>query len=236
MRVLLTRPRADSDSTAALLAARGIETIIEPLLTIEFMAEARVDVSDAQALLVTSGNGARALAQATGGRDLPVLAVGRASAEVARQLGFKHVEAAAGDVEALAALVRRTCDPAAGWLVHAAGGVVAGDLDGALVPAGFKVRRAVLYNAHPADAFSPSTRRALASHTIDAALFYSPRTAQTFTRLVGAADLEAACAAIDALCLSAAVATAIADLRFRHVRVPARPEQDALLALLDGSV
>ena len=234
MRVLLTRPRSDSESIAALLAPRGIETIVEPLLTVEFVPNARVDVSDAQALLVTSGNGARALAQASSLRDLPVLAVGKTSAEVARQLGFKRVEAAGGDVSALADLVRRTRDPAAGSLVHAAASAVAGDLEGELAPSGFKVHRAVLYNTRPVDAFSATARQALALRTVDAALFYSPRTAETFARLARAADLVGVCAAVEALCLSRAVAAALDGIPFRGLRIPARPEQEALLALLEG--
>ena len=63
MKVLVTRPEADAAPIAAELAARGHTVMIEPLLTIVPKPDAVVDLSDVQALALTSANGARVLAQ-----------------------------------------------------------------------------------------------------------------------------------------------------------------------------
>ena len=235
MRVLVTRPREDAAGLVAALAARGHAAVLEPLLTI-----APRDPVDwppgherAQALLVTSANGVRAFARLDPRRDLPVYAVGDASAAAARALGFAEVVSAAGDVDDLAALVRRRLDPAAGPLLHPAAAALAGDLQGALAAAGFEVLRAVLYEARPAEALSAESTRALNEGAIDAVTLFSPRTAASFASLIAAAGLEPACRRVAALCLSEAVAAALSGIAWRRVVVAERPDQVALLTALD---
>jgi uroporphyrinogen-III synthase len=185
-------------------------------------------------VLLTSANGARALAENTERRDVPVFAVGDATAAAARGLGFAAVDSAAGDVAALAMLVRQTLKPAAGWLLHPAGSAVAGDLAGALAADGFTVRRVVLYRAQPSGAISDATCRLLADGSIAAALFFSPRTAQTFVTLAGQARLASACAGMAAFCLSQAVANRLQGLDWRSMHIAQKPETDALLAAFDA--
>jgi len=234
MRVLLTRPEAQSRPLAQRLAAAGVDSLIEPLLDLAPVPDARLDLNGVQAVLVTSANGLRALAAATGQRDIALLAVGPATAEAAAAAGFGRVATAGGDVVALTALVIDQLDPVAGPLVHVAGTAVAGDLAGSLTARGFTVTRTVLYDAQPATRLGPATVAALRNGLLDGALFFSPRTAQTFASLVENAGLAASCARFVAFCLSPAVADALGGLAFRHVRVAQRPETDALVALLSS--
>ncbi|MEQ8357558.1 MAG: uroporphyrinogen-III synthase [Kiloniellaceae bacterium] len=236
MRVLVTRPREDAVSLVAALEARGHDVLVEPLLTITL----RQDVDwppghwDAQALLATSANGVRAFARVDGRRGLPVFAVGDASAAVARSLGFGEVVSAAGDVADLADRVIELLDPAAGPLLHPAASSLAGNLQASLGAAGFSVLRAVTYDAVPATALTDRCILAFDNGLIDAATFFSPRTAAAFARLIEAAGLSQACRRVVALCLSEAVEAQIAGLCWRRIAVAARPEQTALLAEFDA--
>lgn len=234
LRVLVTRPRPDAEETSRLLAAQGVEAVIAPLLEISDIEGAALGLEGVQAVLATSANGARALARATPRRDVPLFAVGDASAEVAANAGFSSVTSANGDVAALAELVRESLDPGAGALLHAAGSAVAGDLAGDLARNGFEVRRVQLYRAQTVDTLPDAARGALVEGTIDAVLFYSPRTAARFAELVAAAGLQRSCRQLVACCLSAAVAEALAPLPFARVRVAATPDQDALFVVLSG--
>jgi uroporphyrinogen-III synthase len=114
MRILLTRPREDAEALAATLRARGHTVTIEPLFVVHQVNDAPLDLAGVQAVLLTSANGARALAQRTTRRDLGVLAVGDATAATARALGFDAVESADGNVEDLANLVRMRLRPEGG--------------------------------------------------------------------------------------------------------------------------
>jgi uroporphyrinogen-III synthase len=231
-RLLITRPRNEAESFAATLRALGIEPVLEPMLEIHPVAAAALELAGVQALLLTSRNGAEALARVTARRDIPVFAVGEASAAEARNHGFLSVQSADGDAAALAALVIERLEPSRGALLHVAGKAVAGDLKGTLAAAGFDTRRAVLYEAHAATALSPAGRQALADGGLDAAAFFSPRSAATFIRLVQAAALQDRLAAMIAFCLSPAAAAAASVFPWRHIEVAERPNQTALLHLL----
>lgn len=237
MKALVTRPAADAADLAASLGARGIESIIEPLLEIRFIPEAGANLApmlaDAQAVLFTSANGVRAFAAATSNRDLPVFAVGDATAAAARSAGFRDVESAGGNVEDLARLVIAVLKPGEGALLHAAGSITAGDLGSRLAAAGFELRRIVLYEAAPATRLGPATEAGLRNGEVDVALFFSPRTATVFVTLASAAGLAPACRDVTAIGLSPAVAAALSGLAWRELVTAAGPTEIELLAALD---
>ena len=230
MRLLVTRPIGEAEPLAALLREAGHEPVIGPVMEIRPVAGARVDLDGVVALLVTSRNGVRALAAATARRELPVLAVGDSSAEAARAAGFTRVGSAGGDVEALAALVKRSLRPEAGALLHVAGSAAAGDL--AALLAGYRIQRAVLYEARPRLRLVPESRHFLEAREPGGVLLYSPRSAMLFAGQVEAEGLSAAVTPLTAFCLSAAVAGTARRLPFGRVLVAPRPEQAALLALI----
>ena len=237
MAVLVTRPAVDGAATAARLEAAGYEAVVAPLMTIEPQAPA-LDLTDAQGLLVTSANGARAAAAATSRRDIAVYAVGAASAAAARAAGFAEVASADGDVAALVGLVRARVDPAGGRLVHGAGQVTAGGADGDLAAqlrrAGFTVDRVTLYTAATAEALPAPAVAGLTAGRIEAVLLYSPRSAALFAELVKKAGQ--ACDGVVAVCLSQAVAAALGDVAFRGVVVADQPTEDDLLAVLTSAL
>ena len=150
MRVLITRPEREATTLATALAQRGHVPVIAPLFRLEILhppATFATDLSECQAILLSSANGARALAEASEQRGKPILAVGDTTASTAEGLGFVSVVSAAGDGRALADLARKRLDPKAGPLQHVSGVDIAQDFAAALAPDGFEVRRVALYEA-----------------------------------------------------------------------------------------
>lgn len=241
LRALITRPEEDAAPLAAALIQRGIETSIESLLSIRTLPDAEIDLSGVQAMLFTSANGVRAFAELAaakglaGWRELPVLAVGDATARTARAAGFTEVESAAGNVESLAELAAAKLDPQKGALFHAAGSAVAGDLAGLLSGRGFELRRSMIYEARPAESLSQPTVAALQRGGFDLMLFFSPRTAATFAALTQAAGDKAVegCRGAAALCLSPAVANVLGALQFRAVESADHPDLPSMLQLVE---
>ena len=236
MRVLVTRPQPAAAALAGRLAALGHEVLVAPLLSIvpeihagERLAQALVD---AQAVLFTSVNGVEAFAAATGRRDPRVFAVGDATARAARAAGFAEVETAGGDVASLVALVRARATPGAGALIHARGSDVAGDLAGDLAAAGLTLSRIALYRAIPVEMLEATVIAAFRQGRIDAALFFSPRTAAAFVRLARAAGIEGDCAAVAAVALSPAVGAELGALSWRRLLTAKEPTESAALDVL----
>ncbi|MDE0538078.1 MAG: uroporphyrinogen-III synthase [Rhodospirillales bacterium] len=232
MRVLVTRPREDAAGLAEALTALGCEAVLEPLFHVEFLDTAALDLSGVHALLLTSANGARALARRDVSRELPVYAIGDATASAAGEAGFQQVHSADGGVDQLAELVKDRMPRDAGILLHVTGSEVAGDLGGTLESAGYGYRRAVLYRAVPVKGLTAATVAALKDGDIDAVVFYSPRSAETCIELMRKARVVRAARELDALCLSAAVGEAASELTWRDVRVAPRPNQESLLSLI----
>ena len=230
---LVTRPFPDAGRTADALAARGVAALVEPMLEIEFLPGAALDLAGVQALLFTSANGVRAFAAASPERRLPAYAAGDATAREVRAAGFLRVESAAGDMCALARLAAARCDPSAGPLLHASGEAVAGNLAGSLAEAGFAVRRETLYRARAAGSLSPRLVEMLAGGCLTLALFFSPRTAGVFARLALRSGVGDTCRFIHACVLSEAVGRALEGVAWREVRVAARPDHEAMMAEVD---
>jgi uroporphyrinogen-III synthase len=235
-RVLVTRPRNEARGLAALLAARGMEPVIAPMIEIVDREAAPPRLDGVQAILCTSANGGRSLARASEERTLPVFAVGDATARAARAAGFAAVESAGGDIDDLARLVCARLRPATGRLLHVAGSQIAGDMAGVLGAAGFAVERAVLYEARAAQALASETARLIADGAVNLALFFSPRSAAVFARLARAAGVSGGLAATAALSISATADAALDGLPFLERRIAAAPNQAALLALVDDIV
>src|SRR5207244_1504005 len=159
MRVLITRPEREATALATALGERGHGAVIAPLFHLEILHPPTgfaAMLSACQAVLLTSANGARALAEATPQRSRPVFAVGDTTAATAEGLGFTAVTSASADGAALAALVRQRLDAKAGPLLHVSGTEVGFDLAAALSQDGFEVQRVALYEVREADALPVS--------------------------------------------------------------------------------
>ncbi len=236
MRVLITRPEREATALATALIERGHAPVVAPLFRLEILrpppdfAEA---LAACQTVLLTSANGARALAEASEQRAKPIVAVGDTTASTAEGLGFAAVVSAAGDGPALAELVRRGLDPKKGALVHVSGADVALDLADTLAPDGFEVRRFVLYDARAESVLPESARAALEARALDAATFLSPRAASVFTRLVGDAGLADSLRGVTAIAISPAALVPLAGLPFKAAVAAARPTRQAVLDEID---
>jgi uroporphyrinogen-III synthase len=223
-RVAITRAAPGASQTAKLVRARGAEPVLAPLLTIEHRPF-DTDITGAQALIFTSGHGVSAQwLRNPEQRNVTVLAVGDATAEAARRMGYSGVLSADGDVASLVEQAKHMLDPARGSLIHISGAHVAGNLVAELTAVGFSVERRIAYEAVAASALP----EAFASQ-LDIVLFHSARAAEVFVSL-GAPNAGA----LTAGCFSEAVAEAAGKTAWKRLIVAPAPREEALLAATLG--
>lgn len=227
MRILVTRPLEDGPAIAEKLRALGHTPVLAPLLAFQMTGGPEPDFSGVQAILASSANGIRALVLRSARRDLPVFAVGPQTAREAQDAGFVDVRNADGDARALAQAAARWASPRDGALLHVCGEEAPGTLGDDLIARGFDVRRAVLYRMAAAPELPAGVRADFGA--LDAVLFFSPRTTDIFAKLTQGLPR----AKLVALCISPATASAAQPLGFAEIRIAAKPNQEALLALLD---
>jgi uroporphyrinogen-III synthase len=238
MRLLVTRPDPDNARTAAALRSRGHEVTLAPVLRVEPAADADLSGGPWAALLITSANAARAVVAHPRKDELlgiPVLAVGRRSAEAAQASGFAEVVSADGNADDLARLVaaRASSGAANHPLLWLAGEDRAGDLTGALSPHGITVHTVVVYRAVAETTLPDEVRDALASGRLDGVLHYSRRSADAFEAIAMAAGIDLKSLPTKHYCLSAQVAAPLAQIGIAGVVVATRPDEASLIALLD---
>ena len=229
-RVIITRPAESAAALQAELAAHGIESLAAPMLSIEPLASDSVIPKEVQAVLMTSANGADGAARLGVPYGLPVLAVGGATARHARDLGFTQVEAADGDAAALVDLVTRSRRADAGPLLWVSGEAVSIDLVAALPDLDFAVLRRVAYRTVMAETLPLEASDGLRDGSVEAVLFFSPRSAEAFARLADGLGLDFARAGVSAYCLSEPIARAASKLAWHAIHVAETPTKAALIA------
>lgn len=102
MKLLIIRPQPGADATAHRLRAAGHEPILMPLFSIEHLAMQRLSADGYDAILLTSGNAARAAVEfLTHNSATPVYAVGSATASALHVLSVPVAKTGSEGVEAL---------------------------------------------------------------------------------------------------------------------------------------
>jgi uroporphyrinogen-III synthase len=242
MRLLVTRPLAEAERTAAALQQRGHDALIAPVLTIAPVADAAFDPTLFDAIVMTSGNAARALmshpvlhrAQA-----LPVFAVGGRTAQAARDAGFSDVMSAEGDAADLLALVRgrfaqetRLGTQPGTRLLYLAGSDRSRDLAAELGRDGIRVETLVVYRADAAVRLSDAAAQAIRTGTAQGVLHYSRRSTVIFLDCADAGGLDVPVAMLRHYCLSPRAAEPLNARHFKHVAVATHPDENALFDLI----
>ncbi len=225
-KIWITRAQPAADVTAERVRALGHDALVAPLLAVRALDDVQVDLAGVAALAFTSANGVRAFAERCGERSLRVFAVGAATAQAARAVGFRLVLSADGDVEALAEGIGQRRSELRGAVLHPGAAEPAGDLTGALEKHGIEARRLILYETGPLK-LEPEAAEMLVR--ADAALLHSPSAARV---LAGVLKLHPA-PKLRVLGLSKAVMRPLARTKLAGKAFPAFPLEAALLNLID---
>ena len=231
MRLLVTRPEPDNERTAAELRARGHEVMVAPMLRVEPVIDADLGAGPWAAVLITSANGARAIAAHKRRGELtalPVLAVGQASATAARAAGFSDVTSADGDGGDLARLAAVRFSGAAMPLLYLAGEERARDLGAELAASGLKVATVAVYRTVKVAALPDDVRAALAAGVVEGVLHFSRRSVESYL------DCARDGPALQPIhyCLSARAAEPLQAAGASRIRVAAKPDEAGMLALV----
>ncbi len=213
--ILLTRPLADAEGFATMLADMGITAEVEFSPIVEIVPTGvRVDPIDVTGVIFSSRNAVAAV----DGHDLPAWCVGEATAAAARAKGWRAV-AADGDAESLYARV--LADAPQGPLLHIRGEVARGDLAGRLTKVGIQTREVVVYRqeAHP---LLESVKQVLLRENPVIVPLFSPRAARQF------ASQGPYHAPLHVVVMSEAVQDALGDLPVETVVLAEKKEAKAM--------
>ncbi len=236
MRILVTRPKDDCEDLVDALRVRGHQAFSAPMLHIEFLNPPEMGDALTQALIFTSRNGVRALQHFDHTKalhSLPVYVVGEATADAAREAGFREVHVGEGAALELVDLILAHADPAKGRLIHFSGEQQAVNLQRVLEHRGFLAETLVVYRSVASKALPSDIVARLRDGQIDVVLLMSPRAAATFVNLMGRLSLMQAVRGLRYVCISEAVARALKTLAPPDILVAARPNLTEMLEVVN---
>jgi uroporphyrinogen-III synthase len=242
MRVIVTRPRRQGERTATRLAELGHEALLLPLTRpVHDLKVARDALAMSQgAIAVTSAEAIHAL-QAIGpltSADLsrPLFAVGMATASQAEKAGFRSAYHGDGNGVQLADLISDNPALLGGRsLTYLAGSPRADGFETRLTELGIPFETVECYRMEDIEPDEEELRKLLFDRAADAILLYSRHTTERFFSLPFVESHRPIAAGTRLLCLSEAIAAAVPHFLHSNVEIPATPDEESLLTLLDAA-
>ncbi len=227
-RILLTRPELDCAGTKQRLEAMGHVVVVAPMMLVQSVTFSVPD--PARSLIVTSKNAVRYGLKSLPDIERVVYAVGDATAEAARELGFQRVNAGPGTVKGLMPLLQQYGSVPRPY-TYLRGEDVSYDITGALNAEGGDAEDAIVYRAVAAPSFPSMAFDLINAGEIDQVLFYSPRLATIFEELVGDMDALDVLENLDAVCLSTRIADTLLG-NWRSKRSARMPTEEAMMTAI----
>jgi hydroxymethylbilane synthase len=240
LRVLITRPRAQSGGLAARLAEQGLAPVVVPAIEIELepagsALDAALDrLAEYEWAVVTSANGARAAAAAAArlGTDVAAVRWAAVGPTSARELHRAGVRDAWRPPRSTGAALGEHLPITEGERVLLIRGSLADDaLPAMLAQRGARVEQVIAYTTHEAPADSRTLLAdALAAGPVAAVLLASPSAVRGLITLAGS-DLHATVIGMPAIAIGPTTAAAAREAGL-NLLGEAATQQDAALAQL----
>jgi len=245
MRVLVTRPEPGGKRTAERLAELGHDPVLMPLF--ETIVTATVDdlppVGGIGGLIATS---ARAFAMfdtadviESGLGDVPIHAVGPATAQAANEAGFRDVRDGGGTAQALSETLSEAWksglrDGKPTLLVYLAGKPRTPVIEAALQVENIDYSVVDCYQMNEISYSTDILKSDILSPPPDVVLLYSANAVRRFLALVNTKDLDKTLDLTRFVCLSAAIAGELPQNWQGRAAAAEHPDEDSLLASLAG--
>lgn len=231
--ILVTRPQPQASHTAQWLHDAGHTPLLCPALSLHTMQDAAQHVeqiAQADAVILTSQAALRALHTLGLTRSIPLYVTGKATAGLAQQHGFEQVCAAQDNVASLQTLLLQQ-DRNKSY-AYVRGERISYDLCASLRTQGIQVNEYIIYCAKPSHSLPDSVISHLNQRRVDAVLFYSMFSLQSFVQLVAQSGCINALQHIHAICISNSIMKAAQEITWRSCRSTASPAAKDILSTL----
>ena len=231
MRLIITRPLERALPLSEKLKEEGHEIFLAPVLKIQTCPFSKPE-EPLQAVIFTSVQGVEAVVEQGSFQIFPAFTVGSKTAGAARQADFETIYNADGNIDDLYNLILERANPGKGLLLHLTGEQPAGKLVERLKEKNYRAARERVYEALAADSLSAQIVEKIRKKAFDGVLFYSPRTAAIFTRIILETALEGCFKNAVAFCLSENIAEKAEELAWKEIALPENPNEASMIALL----
>ena len=242
MTILITRPEPDASRMARHLKQYNINSLVEPLMTIEHLG-LKEDIKDQieqnafSSIIITSTKALDVFKDhpALPLEHYPLFCVGPYTAELAKELSFKRLYVAK-DGEALSQIISDDLEQKSDEspMLYLCGTYRDPTLETRLKQAAMPVLSCSVYTAHRVKRFSDKTRSALETQDITGVIVTSKRLAQSLCECAYTSGFLNNLKTLPLYCISRKVAAVFDDRNFEHVQIAPSPDMEGLLSALNA--
>lgn len=201
-KTLITRPIAQAQKLSEELNAYGIDTLIHPMLDIEFINIPRIDFQKYEACIITSLNAAKILIDQCDDKDFSIYCVGFKTAQYLKESGFLSIKNISHSVQDLIITIGSNINHNS--MLYLRGDKVTSDLRH-LLPK-HNIEEYIVYKSHKIKKLDKDLIQALQSDEVSNIIFYSARTIDAFIKAIITDDkqsiIQNALTRTRALCLT----------------------------------
>ena len=231
--IIVTRAEPGANETVERLRARGLTSILAPMLSLVELPDTKMpQPTELSGVVFTSANGVRTYAARRSDRDLPAWCVGPATAQAARLEGFTTVNESAGNAIDLAEFITKRSPPSVSPLLHVANTAATGVLRETLDSNGYRTVFAPIYEMQPAQFLPESVARLIDRNDACIVLVHSEKGAAAFEALTASPEL--------ANCIGVAISDRASQplerLNLSAIYTAEAPNEDGLFAALENAL
>lgn len=237
--IITIRPEPDASRDAEWLHRYQVPAMAVPVMRAEQQTFALPDSPPFQAIVFTSRHAVAAIGGMAGIaemttlgalRSLPVYAVGRRTAQAARQAGFDHVTAGPSDGNALVPLMVANLNPNAGDILWPSASIISFDIASRLADFGYSVRQIPVYAMVATTSLASDLPARLAACSSAAVVAMSARSMDLFSRMLRTSQCAGYRKRITVIAGSKAIAAA-AGSGWADIIVAKAPRRSRVLAI-----
>lgn len=235
--VLVTRPEPGASATAEALRKAGFDPVIASLTDIlPLPVDDRIDIGKVDAVAVTSANAIRHAPQQLLARlaELPLFAVGDATAEAARCAGFREVVTGQGDAARLAPLVLERLR-AGSTVLYLCGRLRRPDFEQALQFGNVKTVALETYDTHRRTSESGLAKDFQAASPLFAVLVHSSEASSALRPLILEPAVTRLFAETFLVAISARAAAPLGKVFAGRILVALEPTDAAMISALEAA-
>ena len=240
--IITIRPEPDASLDVDWLRRYQVPAMAVPVMRAEQQSFDLPDTPPFQAIIFTSRHAVAAIdgineiasidkmATLRALRSLPVYAVGRRTARVARQAGFDHVVAGPSNGNALVPLMMANLDPNSGDILWPSASMISFDIASRLFDFGYSVRQIPVYSMVATRHISGDLLARLAACSSAAVVAMSTRSIEFFSQVLNTSQFEGYRKRITVIASSKAIAVA-AGSGWADIIVAKAPRRSRVLAI-----
>ena len=233
--VLVTQPQPFADEFAEKLRGEGFYVYLAPMTEYIELTANPEDIASYQALIFTNAQAVRIFSEQSSVRNIPVLAMGEKTAEIAKKVGFTTVYSSKGDNRDIENLIESVASALAlKKILYLCDEEMIKNISLDVAGLGVEVVKMPVYKTHFPESLSEEVIQALQRGAVDSVTIFSVQIAENLVKILRQKNLRGISKKIEVICINRYVASGLKGISWKKIRVARHPAIEEVIEILKG--